>query len=205
VAQPRRLTRRQAQAEQTRDEIISSARHLFATQGYSATTVTAIASHAGVSVQTIYNSVGSKAKIVHQLIEILDEAGGVLEVAERIPATSDPEELLGLAVATSRSINESCADIVTVLFSAAATEPEIRAVRDESRRRHRDGVGRVTRRLHRLGALGAGLDTSTATDILAGLTDPQVARTFVDDYGWTWDQWQSWTTTSLAKLLLRTP
>jgi AcrR family transcriptional regulator len=204
LAGPERKTRRDTQAEETRREIIACARRLFDTNGYAATTVTAIAELAGVSVQTIYNSVGSKAQIVRCLNDVLDEAGGVQDLAARISATTDPVELVELAVVTSRTINESCADIIAIVYSAAASEEEIRVVGEESRRRHRAGIARLTKRLASLGALAPDYSTARAADVLAALTDPQVARTFVHDYGWSWDRWQAWTTQSLATLLLKT-
>jgi AcrR family transcriptional regulator len=203
VAQVQRKTRRDTQAEETRREIIASARRLFATKGYAATTVTAIAERAGVSVQTIYNSVGSKGKIVRHLNDVLDEAGGVQDLSSWIPEATDPRELLDVAITTSRKINESCADIIATIYTAAVAEKELRAVRDESRRRHRAGVGQLTKRLASLDALAADYTADTAADVIAALTDPQVARTFVNDYGWSWDHWQTWTTSSLVALLLR--
>jgi AcrR family transcriptional regulator len=202
VAEAQRRTRRDAQAEETRREIVACARRLFAAQGYTATKVTQIAELAGVSVQTIYNSVGSKAGIVRRLIEVVVVAADVQTLASRIPTTTDARELLGLAVAASRTINERCEDIVASIFSAAAAEPDVRAARDESRHRHRTGAGRLAQRLATLDALAPGLSPTAAADVLAALTDPQVARTFVKDYGWSWDRWQSWTTESLVTLVL---
>jgi hypothetical protein len=156
-----------------------------------------------VSVQTIYDSVGSKSAIVRRLNDLLDEEGDVAALASRIPTTTDPLELLGIAVAISRNINERCEDIVAAVYSAASSAPEMSAVRDESRRRHRAGIGRLAGRLATLDSLRPELDVETAADVIAGLTDPQVARTFVSEYGWTWDRWHSWTVDALAVLVLR--
>jgi AcrR family transcriptional regulator len=202
AAEAQRRTRRDTQAEETRREIVACARRLFATQGYTATKVAQIAELAGVSVQTIYNSVGSKAGIVRHLIYVVEEVADVHTLASRIPTTTDARELLRLTVAASRTINERCEDIVATIFSAAATEPDVRAARDESRHRHRAGVDRVAQRLATLDALTPDLGPQTAADVVAALTDPQVARTFVKDYGWSWDHWESWTTDSLATLVL---
>lgn len=163
-----------------------------------------IADGADVSVQTIYDSVGPKRAIVFRLNDVLDEVGDVGPLASRIPAATDPVELLRIAVAISRNINERCDDIVAAIYSAASTEPELGAVRDESRRRHREGIGRLANRLDALSSLRADLDVETAADVIAGLTDPQVARTFVSEYGWSWDRWNSWTVETLATLVLRT-
>lgn len=196
-------TRRARQAAQTRREIVEAGRRLFATQGYSATTMAQIADAAGVSVQTIYDSVGSKGAIVGLLNDLLDEEGDVGPLAARIPAETDPRELLGIVVAISRNINERCEDIVAAVYSAASAEDRLRGVRDESRRRHRAGCGRVAGRLAALGAIDAKpARVEVAADVIAGLTDPQVARTFVAEYGWTWDRWHDWTLAALESLVL---
>lgn len=196
-------SRRTMQAEQTRRDIVAAARPLFAAQGYAATSVAQIADAAAVSVQTIYDSVGSKGAIVRQLNALLDEEGGVAELASRIPAETDPVELLQIAVAISRNINERCEDIVGAVYSAASAEPEMSGVRDESRRRHREGIGRLAGRLFALDALRPDLEVDTAADVIAALTDPQVARTFVKEYGWSWTRWHTWTVEALSTLVLR--
>ena len=198
----RATTRRARQAEQTRHEIVVAARGLFATKGYAATSVAEIASEAGVSVKTIYDSLGSKAAIVQALNDLVDDEGDVAALAGRMATSSHPVELLGIAVAISRNINERCADIVGAVFSAAPVEVELEAVRLESRRRHREGVGRLSRRLDSLAALQRGLTVEKAADIIAALTDPQVARTFVLEYGWSWDLWHEWTLEALTGLVL---
>lgn len=161
-----------------------------------------IARAADVSVQTIYDSIGSKSAIVHRLNDLLDDDGDVAALASRIPTTTDPLELLGIAVAISRNINERGHDIVAAVYSAASAEPEMRAVRDESRRRHRAGIGRLAGRLAALGALRSDTDVEAAADVIAGLTDPQIAQTFVSEYDWSWGRWHTWTVETLATLVL---
>lgn len=196
-------TRRELQAEQTSRDILDAARRLFAASGYAATSMAQIAEAANVSVQTIYDSVGSKAELVRRLNDRIDDEGDVRALAARIPEATDPVTLLEVAAAISRNINERCDDIVVAVYSGASSEPELRAVRDESRRRHRAGIGGLTRRLAALGALDPLLDVEQAADVIAALTDPQVAQTFVKEYAWTWDRWQAWTVQALARLVLR--
>ena len=38
--------------------------------------------------------------------------------------------------------------------------------------------------------------------MIAALTDPQVVRTFVIDYGWGWNAWHDWAVDALAQLAL---
>ena len=60
---PRRTyhsTRRTQQASQTQRDIVEAARQLFLKQGYAATSIAQIALTAGVSVEAIYATFGSK-------------------------------------------------------------------------------------------------------------------------------------------------
>ena len=54
------LDRRERMAQQTRGEILTAARRLFAQRGYAATSIGDIANEADVAVQTIYARPGSK-------------------------------------------------------------------------------------------------------------------------------------------------
>lgn len=199
-----RPTRRQRQAEQTREDIVDAARGLFFSQGYARTSVSQIAAAAGVSVQTIYDSVGSKAQIVRQLSDLIDVEGGVPEYAARIPTATDGRELLDLTVTIAHNISERCDDIISAVFSGASVEPELAAVRDEGQRRHRQGNRLVAERLAEIGQLREGVEVDEAADVIAMLCDPQVLRTVVHDYGWARDRWHAWALDTLATLVLRT-
>lgn len=54
-------TRRREQARQSRRRVIDAAERMFLADGYSSTTVQAIAAAAGVSADTIYKSFGGQA------------------------------------------------------------------------------------------------------------------------------------------------
>jgi AcrR family transcriptional regulator len=63
-------TGRRAAAQATRGRILAAARDLFVARGYAATTMAAMARTAGVSVETIYLSVGPKPALVRLLVEM---------------------------------------------------------------------------------------------------------------------------------------
>jgi AcrR family transcriptional regulator len=203
VSNTERPSRRELQAAQTRRDIVAAARTLFAQQGYAKTSVAQIADAASVSVQTIYDSVGSKRAIVLALNDLVDEIAGVGPLAVQIEAATDAAEILRLTVMISRQINERAEDLVRLAWGAAAVEPELAAMRDESLRRHREGVQGVVRKLAGMEALAAGMAQDHAADVFAAMTTPQVARTFVFDFGWSFDHWQDWTVATLCSLVLK--
>jgi BetI-type transcriptional repressor, C-terminal len=65
------------------------------------------------------------------------------------------------------------------VYATAIVEPALAVVRDESRRRQREGITWLTGRLAELGAVRRDLGHDRAAEMIAALTDPQVVRTFV--------------------------
>ena len=62
-------TRQQIAAEETQRAIVEAASALFAENGYHGTSIGRIAAAAGVAVQTIYNSVGSKRDLLSRVLD----------------------------------------------------------------------------------------------------------------------------------------
>ena len=194
-------SRRDRQAEQTRRDILDAARRLFARNGYRGTTVSQIAAEADVAVQTIYDSLGSKAAIVSALNDRIDDAAGIADIARRIPEIDDPTALVGIPIAITRRILETSGDIARTAFRGSS-EPELAAIRAEGIRRHRGGLQGIARRLEALDALAPGLTVDRAADVMALLCDPETWLTWTDDYGWSVDDVSAWTTDSITRLVL---
>src|SRR5947208_11121 len=62
--------RRREQARATRRAILQAARDMFVQDGYVATTIDAIADHAGVSPETVYATFRNKRSLLSQLIDV---------------------------------------------------------------------------------------------------------------------------------------
>ena len=197
---PMRLRDRRAQ--QTRDEILRAARALFAERGYSRTSVRDIAEAAGVSAQTVYDSIGSKQAIVARLNDLIDAEAHVGEIAGTAARSGDPQQVAAMSARVTRSIAENCGDILHALVTGAAAEPELRAVLDEGHRRHVEGARSVVKLLRKMGALGTSVDARTAADTLAAITDFQFAMLLRDSYGWSLDRIESWMAETSRTLLL---
>src|SRR3954451_10941291 len=133
-----RGTRRQRQAEATRMEILIAARELFAERGYAATSMAAIAESAGAAVQTIYDSVGSKAALLGALTELIEQP--VAEIWKQSQSTFDAKELLMLAIGLTRTVLEQDGDILALLSSVASTEQSAADALREGKRRHIQGA-----------------------------------------------------------------
>ncbi len=195
---------RERKAQLTRDEILRAARHLFAERGYARTSVRDIAQTAGVSAQTVYDSVGSKQALVSSLNDLIDTEAGIPGLARAAAESDDPQELAATNARITRSILEHCGDIVHALVTGAAAEPELAAVLAEGQRRHVEGAGRIVGLLRRLDALGP-IDPDEAAETLAVVTDIRFALVMQESYGWSLDRLESWMAETSRRLLLGQP
>jgi AcrR family transcriptional regulator len=195
---------RERKAQLTRDEILRAARHLFAERGYARTSVRDIAQTAGVSAQTVYDSVGSKQALVSSLNDLIDAEADIAGLARAAAESDDPSELAATNARITRSILEHCGDIVHALVTGAAAEPELAAVLAEGQRRHVEGAGRIVALLRQLDALGS-IDPDEAVETLAAITDVRFALVLQESYGWSLDRLESWMAATSRTLLLGQP
>jgi len=186
---PASLRERQAQLTQT--EILKAARSLFAERGYTRTSVRDIADAAGVSAQTVYDSIGSKQALVLRLNDLIDSEAGVMRIAGDVARSEDPAEVVAISAKITRSILEHCGDIIHALVTGASAEPDLQFVLDEGRKRHVGGARMAVERLRAIGALPQSVDLDAAAATLAAITDFQFALLLRDSYGWSLDRIES--------------
>ncbi|MGZ4739929.1 MAG: TetR/AcrR family transcriptional regulator [Ilumatobacteraceae bacterium] len=200
---PARPTRRAMQAEQTRRDILLAARRRFADQGFAATNLKEIAADAHVSVQTLYDSVGTKSDLVRELNDLVDAEAGILEIV--IPAMSsiDPAVVAATPAKVTRRLVERCGDILRASLGTLHAEPGLRVSFDEGQRRHRAGNGSIAGRLAAMGALRDGLDVAEATNTMAVLSDFRVAFILMDEGGLSLDAVEAWITNTIAGAVLK--
>lgn len=189
-------------ADQTRQEILQTARRLFATQGYTATSVGQIAEEAGVAVQTIYARLGSKQGMLLSLIDMIDDESGLGEAVQRVQRASTPEAVIDAEVRLTRGFHERCGDVIGSLFAAAAVEADIGAAVAEARRRHREGARLTAEKIAATGRLRKGLTLDRAAALLATATAHEAWRELTVAYEMTWDQAEGLLSASLRRALL---
>jgi AcrR family transcriptional regulator len=194
---------RERRAQLTRDEILRAARRLFAERGYARTNVRDIAAAAGVSAQTVYDSIGSKQELVSRLNDLIDDEAGVAAITRAAAGSDDPREVAATSARVTRSILEHCADILHALVTGAAAEAELAAALTEGQRRHVEGAGWVVGLLRELDALDPALDPDEAADTLAAVSDFRFALVLRDSYDWSLDKIEEWIAATSRTLLLR--
>ena len=198
-----RPNRQQIAAAATREEILKAARRLFGERGYAKTAITDIADEAGVSVPTIYASVGQKQAIVLALIGFVDQSIGGGEAREALLSEDDPMQLLRTAARVMRNLLENFGDILYALRSAAESEPAVAEARLRGRGFHRMASERIAGRLEELGALRSGLSRQTAAGLVWLLTDSESFDRLKREMGWTYDEAEVWLVDALARAVLR--
>jgi AcrR family transcriptional regulator len=198
-----RSDRRRLQAQATRLDIVRAARRLFAEQGYAATSMADVARAAGVAVQTIYASFGSKRGLVLALIDLIDQEADVSALSRQLAESDDPHEIIRLGVRLTRQLNERCGDIIGALISAAAVEPDAAAAAEEGKRRHREGAVRAGRKLAALHALREGVTAEEAGGLIAVLTWHTAYAPLTREHGWSLDECERRIAAALTRALLR--
>jgi AcrR family transcriptional regulator len=186
----------------TRRAILQAARELFAEQGFANTTVKGLAERAGVAVQTIYATFGSKAGVVMGLVDLLDEEAGVEVIHADIQRAVDPLETLRLTARIGRQVRERCGDIVNMARQGASTDERLASVLREGIRRRHAGLATITQTLHSQKALRDGLAPQTAADIAAALLSDEICDVLVDQRHWSYDRYERWLADTLAQQLL---
>ncbi|MHB8459146.1 MAG: TetR/AcrR family transcriptional regulator [Candidatus Limnocylindrales bacterium] len=200
VKDPVTISLREERAAVTRGRITNAARQLFRSQGYGATTLTAVAWEAGVAVQTIYAVYRSKPGILRALRESVlnqPEAEALFEEALRARHGDRALELFARSI---RRRWEYGADIVVIHRDAATADRAVRAEVARILAIRRAGLARLARSLD--GELCADVDVEHATAILDALTLPEVYLELVDVQGWTADGFEVWLRRSLKQQLI---
>lgn len=202
--------RRQAQAAQTRRDILTAAQQLFLQRGYTGTTLASIAQAAGVVVETIYRAFGSKAALFKAVLEAAI-AGGPAH-AERPPdqrpaiqaviAETNPRRQLQLYAATQPGIHARVGPLARVLAEAAAAEPDLAEVARQLEAQRLDGMGRFAQLLADRGALRPDLSVQEARDLLWTLNSHAVHDLLVMQRGWPPERYRDWLVDTLARALL---
>ncbi len=194
------------QAEQTRRKVLDAAFRLFVDRGYAATTIAAVAEHAGVSPETIYLSLGGKRGLLEGVIEMAivgeddppTEENAWWAAVAQLPVA---RERLEMMVAYSCRILSRTYPIHAVIRGAADKEPFAAAL---GRRLLHDRLTNQTGRVREyLGDdLRPGLSVEEAGQRYCALTSPELYYQLTVEFGWTADQHRTWLSELLAVELL---
>ena len=162
-----------------------------------------IAEEAGVAVQTLYSTFGSKQGMLLALVDTVREQTDAQDLGDRIRRSDEPLEIVRLAAHIRRQILERCGDIVATFREGAAGDPEVAAAYGEGQRRTREGITGVCSRLEAIGALRSGLKLKQAVDLVAAMFAAEIFEELTGPRsGWSPDEYERWLSERLSEMLL---
>jgi AcrR family transcriptional regulator len=204
-SRPYNAPRREAQAQATRTRVLAAARELFRGQGYGATTIAAIAHAAGVSVQTIYATFGSKRTILEAIALGVTDSADVPQLEAEVGATNDARRQLAAIVAFMWRLWSLGADVPEMVRGAAAVDPSLAGIYQRGEDRRRTEQAGLVEGWARARVLRPGMIPAEASDILWTLTSPDLFRLLVTQSHWSGERYRQWLHETLSNALLGDP
>jgi AcrR family transcriptional regulator len=198
--------RRREQARETREAIIEAARHLFLHEGFGSTTINAIASEVGVSVDTIYKGFRGKTGLVRAICEVALAGTGIVHAEDRSDALhgpdADPHDIIRGWGALTTEVAPRIAPILLLVRDAATTDPDMADLKTEIDLQR---LERMTDNAHRLavgGHLRPGIEEGAAGEILWTYSSPEIYELVVLVRSWTLERYGTFIADALIAALL---
>ena len=172
-------TRREAKAALTREKVLDAALALFTSRGYAATTARDIAIAAGVSLDTVYTSVGRKPEVMVLLMERAisgtDEAvpAEQRDYVRQIHAATTAADKIAVYAQALGQVQPRLAPLVHALSQAAATDPSCAALWGSIAERRRANMATFAAELRATGDVRTDLCDDDVADIIWSTNAPE--------------------------------
>lgn len=201
---------RRARAVENHVRIINAAAALFLERGYVGTTVPAIATRAGVAVETVYRAANGKAGLLAAAVQAalaggVERANQLVEEREgirRIIEEPDARKQLLAYAATQPGVWSRVGPLLRVLDEAAATDEQLATLQRSHAEQRHTGLRRFASLLAERGALRSDLTVDRATDVIWTLCAQSTFESLVTACGWTHREYREWLGEMLAHALL---
>jgi AcrR family transcriptional regulator len=197
-------SRRKDAALARRKKMLDSARQLFLRSGFAATTVSAIASGAGVSQETVYKTFGGKTGLVEELYRQGLLGRGPVPAYQRSDSLRTNPDPYDVAYGWSRlamEVGPGVTPIYLLVRDAALVDP---GLNDLLREMDDDRYVRMTENaqyLEQAGHLREGVDKQAAADLMWSVTSPEMFELLVIRRSWSLDRWADYIYTTVTSLL----
>jgi AcrR family transcriptional regulator len=193
-------SRSRAHAERsraTRARVLEAATPLFVRDGYLETTMSGIARAAGVAVQTLYLSFGSKIAVLEAALAAADERGEAVSAPHPLRAATDGPAALAEHARLSGVRIEREYPLAAVLRAAAA-DPEPAELLERTRQAALAAHARAVDELAERAGFTHRISLLRATEIVATVLSAETYGLLVVGHGWTPQDWLEWATGHLA-------
>ena len=202
-------TRRQAQAGETRRQILEAAHKLFIKHGYAGATIEAIAKEAGVALKTVYAVFKNKWKILVTLLNNSSSNSGEenIPMFERagpkaVSQERDQRRQLQMFAQVIANNMEGAAYISEIMQAAAKTEADVDKMVQNLNKQRWQHMAVAVQQIVTNGPLQEKMDEAHATDIVWTLTSPEVFLLLTRDRGWSKEKYAEWLADTLTRTLL---
>ncbi len=206
---PYRSSVRRERADQTRRRLIDAASTHILEAGYASTSLAAIAGTAGVSVDTVYKTFGSKIGLLKEVLDVgiggddvpvpLLERAGPQALREE---TDQRVQVRMLAAGVTGQL-ERIRPLDDILRSAAAVDREAAALREDIQvRQRRTAMRTIVGWIAAHGPLRSGLSVNRAAQVVWTLTSPEVHLLMRDTGGWSEPSYRAWLEQAIADGIL---
>ena len=197
-------SRRQAMAAETQLSVIQAATELFGERGWSGTGMRDIARAAGVSVETVYATAGSKTQLLMRALDV-----GVVGDDAPVPLAERPE-FRAMGVGDRRTRMLAAARMLTGLNARVA--PLHRALAHAATGDEALAVKKTELYQRQLVSFGEGLalvlgrrPAPALVESLQALGSTEVYLLLVGSAGWSEQKYQGWLADTFGTLLADTP
>ncbi|MBJ7598495.1 TetR/AcrR family transcriptional regulator [Candidatus Nephthysia bennettiae] len=202
-------SRRQQQALRNRANVLEAAQRLFLTDGYAATTITALAEAANVSVETIYKAFGGKRGLVRAIWERGLAGSGPIPAQYRSDEMSeleaDPRKVIENWGTLSTEVAPRAAPILLLIRLAAASDLEMAALQQEVDQDRLARMERNARTLYERGHVRESVSLEEARDVLWAYSSPELYDLLVLRQGWPLERYGRFIAEGIIAALLPPP
>lgn len=189
---------RHLRAQRTRKLIVEAAYRVFCERGYSAP-LTAIATEAGVSVQSLYFTFGTKIALLAEVLQLAVHGDDDPRPPHERPwfdlmnAEPDPYRAMLILLEGTQGIYDRLGPLAGVL---ATSDPEIAELWQRSERLRYTGLSHATDAILAKGR--ARVSLKAARDTAFVMLSPDTYQSFVTGRQWKAKDWREWTARTLT-------
>jgi AcrR family transcriptional regulator len=198
--------RRREQARHTREAILDVARRRFLNDGFVPTTIAAIASEAGASVDTIYKAFGGKPGLVSAICQQALTGEGPVPAEVRSDAMQaaerDPREIIRGWGALTMEVAPRVVPILLLVRAAATADPEMARLQSQLGAQRLERMTENARNLANTGGLHDGMTVKRAGEIMWTYSSPELYELLVLTRGWPLEQYGTFIAEAMIAALL---
>lgn len=175
--------------------MVEAAAESFASIGYAATTMEAVAKASGMSVQSVYFGFHSKANLLEATLQ------RALAPSPRRVADRDPDQALGQLVDDAVVGLQESGPLALAAATAAVGDGAVAAVWERVERQRARAATDLVGRLRERRPLAPGVTQRRVSDVVYALLSPQLFTVLVRERGWTTKRYAAWVADSISRAL----